>query len=316
MIISLWGRSLLYLLFSAFATISGVGKPRLLLTGASGFIGGRLRRELVRDWDIIGTRSTRAEPGLLPLDLTDPGQIERVFAGAAPEAVVHAAAMADPDACERAPDLAFRVNRDATALLAGLCARAGARLVFFSTDLVFDGGQPMSTEDAPPRPICVYGRTKLEAEAAALDAGGSAAVLRVATVYGHSFGSRKSFLDALLAVLSRGERARVFSDQWRTATSCAQLPRVISALLGRGEISGVFHWTGATRASRWEFAREACRVFGFPEDLLEPASMDQARLPAPRPRDTSLDSTRLSGLLGIELLSLRGGLELARREYP
>jgi len=291
-------------------------KPRLLLTGATGFIGSRLRRDLAQGWDILGTcRACAPGPEFARLDLTDAAQLERVFGEAAPEAVVNAAGMADPDQCEREPDLARRVDRDGPRLLARLCARAGARLVHFSTDLVFDGEGSWYKESDPPRPLGVYGRAKLEAEAAVLDACPSAAVLRVATVYGRALSGRPSFLDTLHRTLSAGEKVLAFVDQWRTATPCGLLPGAVDALLRRRDLGGVFHCAGAQRASRWDFATEVCRVFGFPEALVEPGRAAEARFLSPRPRDTSLNSARLSGLLALPLPSLRRGLEQARREW-
>lgn len=254
-------------------------------------------------------------PGLVDVDLSDPRQVEDVFRAAAPAAVVHAGAMADPDACERDPEMTMRVDRDAPAFLARLCAGTGVRMIHFSTDLVFDGERAMSTEQDEPRPICVYGRAKLEAERAVLAAAPGAVVLRVATVYGRSLAGRPSFLDTLHTALSRGQSVRLFVDQWRTATPLSQLPELIAALLDAPQISGVFHWTGATRASRWDFGVEACRIFGFSETNLQPTRLAEAKFAAPRARDTSLDSRRLSQLIGLPLLTLRQGLELARAEF-
>jgi dTDP-4-dehydrorhamnose reductase len=253
---------------------------------------------------------------MVRMDLADPRDIERVFQAAAPVAVVNAAGMADPDKCEQAPDIAARADRDAVAVLGRLCRDRGARLVHFSTDLVFDGEGAMYKEEALARPLSVYGRIKLEAEQLLRDVCPGAVSLRVATVYGRARSGRPSFLDTLCARLQRREQVPCFADQWRTATYCGQLPEVVAALLLRPELAGVFHWTGATRASRYEFALEACRVFALDASLVLPARMSDMRFIAPRPRDTSLDSSRLAGWLGIEPLSLPEGLAAARREVP
>jgi dTDP-4-dehydrorhamnose reductase len=223
--------------------------------------------------------------------------------------------MADPDACQRQPELAERVNSEGAHAVARACRRLNARLVHFSTDLVFDGQGSWYKETDPPRPISVYGRTKLQAEDAVLSECPGAAVLRVASVYGRALGGRPSFLDTLHKKLSGEETVRCFTDQWRTATPCGQLPEVVAALLLRPELGGVFHWAGANRASRQEFCAAVCRVFGFPERNLEPCRMSEARFLAPRPRDASLDCGKLSRLLGIAPWTLQEGLSRARRDW-
>ncbi|MCX5797195.1 MAG: SDR family oxidoreductase [Elusimicrobia bacterium] len=282
-----------------------MAEPKLLITGASGFIGSRLLRELSGPWQSLGTR----------LELCAPEKVERALLALAPAAVVHTAALADPDECQRQPELAARVNTDGAHAVARACRRLKARLVHFSTDLVFDGQGSWYKETDRPRPISVYGRTKLAAEDAVLAECPDAAVLRVASVYGRALGGRPSFLDTVRDRLSRGQTLKCFTDQWRTPTPCAQLPEVVAALLGRPELGGLFHWAGATRASRQEFCAAVCRAFGFPESLLEPCRLAEARFAAPRPRDVSLDSGRLSGLIAIPPWTLAEGLSRARRDW-
>lgn len=275
---------------------------RLLITGASGFIGSRLLKDLAGEWDAVGLR----------IELSEPAQLEKAVLVLAPAAVVHTAAMAGPDDCQRQPELAERVNTDGAEAVARACRRLKARLVFFSTDLVFDGHGSWYKETDPPRPISVYGHTKLAAEEAVRRQCPEAAVLRVASVYGRALSGRPSFLDELVDRLSRGQRVPCFTDQWRTATPCAQLPEVVRRMLRRPDLGGVFHWAGADRTSRLEFSRAVCRAFGLPEGLLIPSRMAQACFPAPRPRDTSLDSGKLSRLLGLEPWTLERGLAEAR----
>lgn len=286
---------------------------RLLITGGSGFIGSRLLRDLSASFQAVGT-SRAGKDGLLALDLADLSSIDRVFSGFSPSAVVHTAATSDPDAAERDPAFNEKVNRDAPERLAQLCRESGARLIHFSTDLVFDGAKAFSTEDDPPAPISVYGRVKYEAELRVLAACPQAVALRVATVYGRSLAGRPSFTDTLREKLGRGESFKALTDQWRTPTAVAQLPRVIGALLGRPELSGIQHWTSPDRLSRFEFAQAFCRRFGFDRSLLKPSTMADLSLPAPRPRDSSLNSGRLAGLLGFEPWSVAEGLEALIKE--
>src|SRR5204863_10135343 len=101
-------------------------------------------------------------------DLLDPTSLAHAFEEVRPEAVVHAAALADADRCEADPSLARRANVEGTAAIARLCHRRGARSIVLSTDLVLTGDRAWTEEDVPARPVLVYGRTKLEAEESAL----------------------------------------------------------------------------------------------------------------------------------------------------
>jgi len=280
----------------------------LLLTGASGFLGRRLSPGLSKDWVVVPAGRAEAGPGCL--DLEDDGSIRRAFASIRPDVVVHAGAMALPDDCQRQPDRARRINVEATQVLAGLCAEAGARLVFFSTDLVFDGEKGRYDEEDEARPLSIYGRTKLDAEEAVLSGAPGAIVLRVSSAYGRPLGSRLCFVDELRRALSRGEAISAFVDQWRSPTAADQLPELVLRVLAAPDLEGVFHWGGAERASRYETALALCRALGFREDLVRPVRAADKRFIAPRPCDTSLDSSRLSAALGLAPPTLAEGFAL------
>jgi len=284
---------------------------RLLVTGASGFIGGRVAGALAGSHEIV--RAGRgAHDGMLAADLAAPGACESLLDAAKPHAVIHCAAVADPDACEKDPQRARSLNALAAGALAKACAERGVRLICVSTDLVFDGSAPPYQESDRPNPLSVYGRTKLEGERRALLNCPSAAVVRVALVYGRSGGGRPSFLDWLLGELKAGRRPRLFVDQWRTPTPVAQLPEVFARLAAKPELKGVFHWAGAQRVSRWEFGQAVCRLFGLDESLLQPARLDDFPFTAARPRDVSLRCETLPKALDLAPLSLEAGLRLER----
>lgn len=285
------------------------GAPALLLTGATGFLGRRLRLALGAAWRVRAASRSSSGEDALSLDLGDPASIARVFDAARPAAVVHAGAVADPDEAERDPARARRVNVDATRALARLCAGAGARLVHLSTDLVFDGEKGWYDEDDAPSPLSVYGRTKLEAEEAALALCPGAMVLRVSSCYGRPLGGRACFVDQLRESLGAGCPVSGFVDQWRTSTAADQLPELILRALAEPRAEGVFHWGGAERATRYETALAFCRVMGYDETLVRPARAAEKRFLAPRPRDVSLDSSRLAALLGLAPWGLREGFE-------
>src|SRR5262249_48570044 len=146
---------------------------RLLLTGASGLLGAYLLRELAQ-WQGDGVAWSGTQGGdlfgrrLLPVDLADTDQVVAAFRQSKPTVVLHAAALASVAECQRDPQRARQVNVQATALLAELAAEGRARLVFVSTDLVFDGEHAPYRETDSAAPLSLYGATKAEAESAVL----------------------------------------------------------------------------------------------------------------------------------------------------
>lgn len=281
--------------------------PVLLLTGASGFLGQRLLPRLIQNWTVVTSSRISSGQNSMVLDLADPDSLSQAFASAAPIAVVHAGGIADPDACECDADLARRVNVEAVEILSGLCAKSGARLVHFSTDYVFDGGKSWYRESDVARPLSVYGRSKLESEKATLSLCPGSIVLRVSNCYGRPVTGRTCFVDHWQANLAAGREVPGFTDQWRTSTAADQLPEVVGRLLARPDLAGIFHWGGADRTTRYEAALTYCRVMGHDERLVRPARAADRQFPAPRPRDTSLDSSRLAAALAIAPMGIREG---------
>lgn len=284
-----------------------MGKIRVLITGAGGYIGSRLAADMKDAFDVVAA-GRPGTAGLMPLDLASAASIKTAVRDARPDAVVHAAAISSPDACEENTSLSRRVNLDAVAELASACRKEGARLIHFSTDLVFDGKASLYREGDATGPLGHYAWLKLESERAALDACPTSAVLRVSAAYGPAPLGGGNFFSGLKASLERGQAVKAFTDQWRSPTPMAQLAPAVAGLIAKPQLKGVFHWGGAQRLSRFEFAVEVCRALGFDPGLVEPASASSLTLRSPRPRDCSLDSALLSAALGLAPLTVREGL--------
>jgi|SRR5215470_1246429 len=292
-----------------------MGTPVLLLTGATGFLGQRLLAGLAASWQVVAASRSGAGPDAVVLDLAEPDSVVRTFCAVCPVAVVHCGGMADPDACEHQPGLAHRVNVQAVEVLAELCARARSRLVHFSTDLVFGDEKSWYREDDAAGPLSVYGRTKLESERAALALCPESVVLRVSNCYGRPLGGRPCFVDHLRASLTAGQAVPAFTDQWRTSTAADQLPEVVRRALAAPGLSGIFHWGGADRTTRYQTALAFCRVVGLDERLIHPARAADQHFVAPRPRDTSLDSSCLTKAIGLAPIGLEEGFSALKRAW-
>ena len=287
---------------------------RVLVTGAGGLVGGRLASLLAASFDVVAARHrTATPPGLatIPLDLLAPASLEAALEGARPEAVVHAAALADPERCQRRPSEAEGLNVAAVHDLAVACRRRGIRLVSLSTDLVFDGSNPFRNEAHPADPILVYGRTKLHGEEAVLAEAPGSVVLRVCLVHGRGFGPRSTASEAITWALAEGRTLALYTDQYRTPVDPESLADAITAIL-RGAGEGRYHLGGPERVSRHAFGLRVAGARGLPSHGIRAVTQSEMPPAAPRPADVSLDSTRARRDLGWEARPLDDAIREGR----
>ncbi len=265
---------------------------RVMITGANGMLGARLAPRLgARDHEVIlaQRRATRIDSeriAAVQLDVTDDDSVRSAFDAARPQVVIHAAAMADVDLCERDPQLAHAVNAQGTRRVAEASRAHGARLVYVSTDYVFDGAAGPYREDDPAAPIQVYGRSKLEGELAVLEVP-HAVVARTAVLFGPAPPGRSNLVLWLLDRLRRGESAPAATDQIGSPTLVDNLSDMLIAL-AEASCGGVYHVAGASALDRFQFARLVAEVFGFDPSRVEPILSATIPRPARRPHNAGL----------------------------
>lgn len=243
------------------------------------------------------TAVVRPGKGPVAWDAGDAPGAARLVAEHRPALVVHTAAWSKPDPCEADPAGSRAVNVAGTAALAAAAARAGARFMFFSSDLVHDGSAPPYDDGARPAPVSEYGRQKADAEAAVLAAGGDPVVFRLALCYGLAPpGAPVSFNDQLRSELAAGRRVAVFTDQRRSAVwvkDAVELVARSASRPGLPEGRRLLNLCGPESPSRAELAEAFCSAFGLDAALLDRVRAADVPAKAPRPLDVSLDGRRL-----------------------
>jgi dTDP-4-dehydrorhamnose reductase len=269
-----------------------------LVTGASGFVGSRICRHLAPRCTVAGTY--RSHPFCLPgcnsiaLDITDRRKVHETIQDLRPSHIIHGAAISAPDMCEKNPQAAWDINCTGTQNILDAANTIGSRVVFISTDLVFDGQLGNYAETDQINPINQYARTKMEAERLCLKPSLNCIVVRITLQYGLSRGFGASFCELLISKLSQGQEVSLFTDQIRTPayvidTACGL---ELAALYGSpGEI---YHLAGPESISRYGFAAKLASIFNLPENLLKPCKMDDMAAVARRPRDASLVITKFT----------------------
>jgi dTDP-4-dehydrorhamnose reductase len=240
--------------------------------------------------------------------------VDALLAIARPDVVVHTAAMTDVDGCERQPEAARLANVVAAENVARACRVVGAHLVHLSTEYVFDGLAGPYGEDDRPNPISVYGRTKLDSEAAVLEHCRNAAIARTTVLYGHAPNVRPNFVTWLVGQLRAGRPVRVVDDQIGSPTLADNLAEMCLALaLGRAR--GIYNTVGADVLDRHAFSLLAAEAFGLDPSPISPASTASLAQAAPRPLRAGLRMDKLRrDFPDVPILGARAGLERLRAQ--
>ena len=263
----------------------------------------------------VGRRPLRDSARHVRGDLED-DRILDLLSRAAPEAVVHLAALTDADLCEEQPERARVLNAEVPARLASAVAKGCRRFIHVSTDLVFDGERAPYAETDPALPISVYGRTKLAGERRVVSIlGERASIVRLALLYGPrpTAHSRPTFIERMAAAASRGEKVPLFEDEIRTPLYVEDAAHALALLAEDPSPPSLVHLGGPDRCSRFEMGARALAAFGLASDLAEARSRSEGRARAPRPRDVSLSSS-VALALGLPTRSLTEGLSSMKQD--
>ncbi|MDZ7339651.1 MAG: SDR family oxidoreductase [candidate division KSB1 bacterium] len=287
--------------------------PRLLVTGASGFLGGHVAALATRGWQVYGTWHSQAFhlPGVraVRLDLCDPQALRRTLDEVMPHIIVHCAALTDLDYCETHAEEAQVVNVRAAQLLAQWCGDRGLRFVFVSSDMVFDGSKGHYAESDPVNPINVYGATKVEGEEVVRAHCANYVIARSALIYGRPRTGGSSFSTWIEQRLAAAQPVPLFTDQFRTPILVSELAAALLELCAHSWV-GVVHLAGPERVDRFTFGVQLARLLRFEESLLQMRAMAHHHQVAPRPRDVSLRTELARTLLSTPFHGVERGLQL------
>jgi len=246
---------------------------RVLIIGGSGFLGSKLVGSLNGNPQST-YHQNKIFPNQIQMDLADKESVRRCLNRTKPEVIFHCGGLTDTDFCESNQDLANRVNVSGTnELVNGF----DGKVIYFSTDYVFDGEHAPYDEKSEPNPLNHYGKTKLAAERVVLEKSQNL-VVRVSGLYGFN-GNNNRFLDGL-----RSRRVIKASQELiSTPTYIENLARAVPEFIG---MSGILHFTGEQSFSRYNFAKLAVESFGLDAEVVAQESNGIAR----RPRNSSLVS--------------------------
>ena len=266
---------------------------KVLVTGVKGQLGYDVVNELTkRGIEAVGV-------DIQEMDITDAASVEKVIGEAAPDAVVHCAAYTAVDAAEDNVEICRKVNADGTQNIANVCKKLDCKMVYISTDYVFDGTAHIPyTEDCDPCPDSVYGTTKLEGEYDVMNYCEKAVVIRTAWLYS-TFGN--NFVKTMIRLGKERDSLGVVFDQIGTPTYANDLAQAIYTIINKGIVRGIYHFSNEGVCSWYDFTVAIHRLAGITSCKVKPLHTAEYPAKANRPAYSVLDKTKIKTTFGIEI---------------
>jgi dTDP-4-dehydrorhamnose reductase len=295
---------------------------RILITGASGLLGLNTALEAADQHSVFGqVNSNMIQTDaftVLKTDLLEPGAVKRLLDQSQPDWVIHCAALANLEACENDPDLAWELNTEVPRKLAEQCREGGARLLHVSTDAVFDGQIGGYTETDFPNPLGTYAQTKYQAEVAVAAANPDAIVARV-NLFGWSLNGHRSLAEFFFNNLSSENSVMGFTDVYFCPLLVNDIAHIFMKMLDK-RLSGRYHVLSSDSMTKYEFGVAIARLFDLNSELISPKSVLDSGLKAARSPNLTLKVDKLIHDLGEIPPTISTGIDrfykLYQQGYP
>ncbi len=282
------------------------------IIGASGFVGQHLYNHFQKSHEVVGTYCNRGVPNLVKLDISDRGAVADFFSKYCPNIVLLPAANPNVEWCEEHPAESWRVNVEGIVNVADAARGSRCKLVYYSTEYVFDGKNGPYSEKDTPNPIGVYGFHKYVAERYVLDILKDSLALRTTVIYGWEE-TGKNFVERFIKTLGEGKTFNVPIDQISSPTHISTLVQATEKLLEQ-DAHGVYNVVGPQVMSRYDFSLEICDVFGLDKKLVNAVETNKLGQKAKRPLNAGLLIDKLVDETGYKPVDPFTGLRLMKEE--
>ncbi len=284
---------------------------KVLVIGANGLLGRKVVQVLTSgniDW--IGTYNNRPEEGLIRLDVTDQQQLSNTLSEISPDAIFNLSNLAGGvDFCENNAEKATGFHFEPNKIIAEHCKRTKIPMVYISSDYVFDGTKPPYKEDDKPNPLNLYGKLKLQTEDYIRKTLQDFLIIRTTNIYGWDPKTvTPNYMMGLYKTIKDGRNFNAPSFLWGNPTYAGDLASAIVELYQK-KAKGVYHVCGSSYVTRYEWAKEACRILGLDEKLLNEVKEPSANSSSvPRPLKSCLSIDKFRETYKTTLHDLTGGL--------
>lgn len=285
----------------------------ILIIGATGLVGGALYETFKNSkFNVNGTYFKEQKNGLYQLDIRKRKDVEKLFDKLKPDVTILTAALTNVDYCEDYQEEAWEMNVNGTKNVVEVCEEFKSKIVFISTDYVFNGKNGPYKEDDKHGPISFYGKTKLEGEnlVKKLD---EYIIVRTTWVYDYGFDT-KNFIVRLISSLQKCQNFHVPVDQYATPTLATNLAELIKELVMK-EKKGTYNITGLDFLSKYEFALKVAEKLGFDKSLIKGVDTKSLAQKAKRPMHAGLMTEKIKKELVLKPLSLNDSLEILKQKF-
>jgi dTDP-4-dehydrorhamnose reductase len=265
----------------------------MLIIGASGLLGQKLFKYFSDKYQVAGSYYSHQildSKQCVKMNIADSGSVASIFKKTCPDIVVLCAAFTNVDACEVQKENAFSINVTGPRIVAKQAEKYNAKFVYVSSDYVFDGEKGGYTETDITKPINYYGETKLKGEQLVCSLCSNYLIMRPSVIFGWE---KQNFATWIIESLKCKKKINIIINQFVSPTLNTDFAMQLEALLDSGQ-RGVFHSCGFERISRFDFACLIAEVFSLDKTLINPIDMKDMMWIAKRPKDSSLDVSKVS----------------------
>jgi len=279
-----------------------VAETKILIIGASGLLGSKLYEKLSQHYKVTGAYSTNKQEGLHFYDMTN--KDSTIFQETKPDIVIHTAGITNVDSCETDKELAYKVNVEGTENIIQGCKLNNSKLIYISTDFVFDGKKGNYKEEDTPNPLSYYGKTKLEAENLVKNSGLGYIIGRVAVLYGAK--QNNKLVSWCIEQLKKKEYTTLVADHMRTPTLVDDIAEALHILI-QNKRTGTYHIAGSKTLSAFSMGLRIAEEFNFEKKYLKPIMAYKFKQLAKRPKNSSLNIEKLQAE-GVKMSNFTDGL--------
>lgn len=295
---------------------------KILFTGGTGLLGRYFLKIIPAGFFVFATylnNKADSKDGsryrFLRLDIRDKERVLQLVDRLKPEIIVHAASLGNVDYCQQHKKEAWSVNVEGTKNILSACQKNKSRMIFTSSNAIYNGVHSKFSEKSTPKPLNYYGLTKYAAEKEIKKRSKDFVIVRLMTMYGWNHrNERLNPVTWLIEKLSKKERLNIVNDIYNNHLWAGQAVKVLWKIIKENKTNEVYNIAGGECISRFELALKVTKVFGFDKSLISPVPSSFFKSIAPRPKNTCFDTVKIEKELGIRPLKMLDGLKRMKNE--